>query len=144
MRIVVDTNVLVGAVMSAERANRAVLRRCLLGVDTALLGNALFSEMREVLDRDALFLGSPISAAERTALFEAFCASADWVRPYFLWRPNLRDEADNHLIELAVSGSAYAVVSWNSRDLRSGELRFPQLKILNPVQYLAVVDRSGE
>jgi len=37
-------------------------------------------------------------------------------RIYFLWRPNLRDEADNHLVELAVAGGAQAVVTRNKRD----------------------------
>jgi hypothetical protein len=35
----------------------------------------------------------------------------------FLWRPNLPDEADNHVIELAVAGGASAVVTNNVRDL---------------------------
>ena len=137
----VDTNVIVGAVMSAEHANRAVLRRCLEGIDTPLLGNALFSEMREVLGRTELFAASPISAEHCNTLFEAYCSASEWIATYFLWRPNLRDEADNHLIELAVNGGASTVVSWNVRDLKPGELRFPGLQILNPIQYLAEVGR---
>lgn len=134
-----DTNVLVGAVMSAEHANRAVIRRCLEGLDTPLLGNALFSEVREVLERETLFQNSPISAVERMTLFEAFCASAEWITSYFLWRPNLRDEADNHLIEVAINGGASALVTWNVRDFRLGQLRFPGLRIVNPGDYLAMV-----
>lgn len=34
---------------------------------------------------------------------------------YFAWRPNLADEAGNHLIELAVAGAAGFVVSRNQR-----------------------------
>lgn len=30
-----------------------------------------------------------------------------WTRIYFGWRPNLRDEADNHLVELAVAMSVW-------------------------------------
>lgn len=143
MRIVVDTNVLVGAMMSPEHANRTILRRCLEGEDTPLLGNALFLEMREVMGREALFVDVPVSVQERTVLFEAFCASADWVHTYFLWRPNLRDEADNHLIEIAVAGDGQAIVTWNVRDLRRGELHFPNLEVLDPVEYIAATDREG-
>jgi predicted nucleic acid-binding protein len=55
---------------------------------------------------------------------------------YFTWRPNLRDEADNHLVELAVAGGADAIVTRNLRDLGRMELRFPQLKVLAPEDFL--------
>ena len=55
---------------------------------------------------------------------------------FFLWRPNLGDEGDNHLIELAVAGAAARVVTHNVRDLRSGQLRFPQLRIETPAEFL--------
>ncbi|MFN7664382.1 MAG: PIN domain-containing protein, partial [Inhella sp.] len=45
---------------------------------------------------------------------------------------NLPDEADNHLIELAVAGQASVIVSRNLRDLTRGELRFPGLQVLVP------------
>ncbi|MGB6451955.1 MAG: PIN domain-containing protein [Steroidobacteraceae bacterium] len=137
MRIVVDTNVLVGAVMSPEGANREVLRRCLKGTDTLLLGPALFAEFRDVLAREDLFEGSPVSARERSTLFDALCASAEWITSYFLWRPNLPDESDNHIVELAVTGQASWIGSWNVRDLKRGELAFPQVRVGSPIEYLA-------
>jgi predicted nucleic acid-binding protein len=51
-------------------------------------------------------------------------------------RPNLRDEADNHLIELAVAGGARAIVTKNVRDLRASQLHFPGLRILRPEEAL--------
>jgi predicted nucleic acid-binding protein len=42
---------------------------------------------------------------------------------YFGWRPNLPDEADNHLVELAVAGRASFVVTRNLRDLTRAELK---------------------
>jgi predicted nucleic acid-binding protein len=58
------------------------------------------------------------------------------VRIYFLWRPNLPDEADNHIVELAIAGGAEVIVTNNTSDLRSGELSFPQLQVLTPAQFL--------
>ena len=57
-------------------------------------------------------------------------------RVYFLWRPNLKDESDNHLIELAVAGDADFVVTRNLRDLRGAELHFEPLRILSPEDFL--------
>ena len=59
-----------------------------------------------------------------------------WVPVYYGWRPNLPDEGDNHLIELAIAGHAQAVVTHNVRDLMRGELVWPRLRILTPVQFL--------
>jgi predicted nucleic acid-binding protein len=60
------------------------------------------------------------------------------VEVYYAWRPNLPDEADNHLIELAVAAGAEAIVARNLRELSRGEIKFPSLKILSPEQCLEV------
>ena len=48
----------------------------------------------------------PLTASERRALFDALLSVSEWIKVYYLWRPNLPDEGDNHLIELAVAGGA--------------------------------------
>jgi predicted nucleic acid-binding protein len=100
------------------------------------MGNALLAEFEDLLARAKLFSGSPLKAEEREALLNAFLGTCRWVRIYYLWRPNLRDEADNHIVELAVSGGAEVIVTKNLRDFRNTELSFPNLKILAPEQLL--------
>lgn len=138
LRIVVDTNVFIAAILSPAGENREVVRSCLLGKARPLMGAALFYEYEDVLSRKELMLKSPVSLAERKALFAAFLSVADWVKIYFLWRPNLPDEGDNHLIELALAGSAEAVVTNNLKDFQNGELRFPGLRIQSPHQFLTI------
>ena len=65
-------------------------------------------------------------------MWAAFASRCRWVRVYYLWRPNLPDEADNHLIELAVAGGAEVIVTHNQRDFSRTELRFPGLRVLTP------------
>ena len=49
----------------------------------------------------------PTSAAHKAASNgSSLISRRTWVRVYYLWRPNLPDEADNHLVELAVAGNA--------------------------------------
>jgi predicted nucleic acid-binding protein len=55
---------------------------------------------------------------------------------YYLWRPNLPDEADNHVLELAVAARAAAIVTHNRADFVRSELRFPELRILAPAELL--------
>ena len=135
-RIVVDTNVFTAAVLSPAGVNRRVLRACLTAKAHPLMGAALFHEYEDLLARPDLMKKSPLPPAERRQLFEAFLSVCEWVRIYFLWRPNLPDEADNHLVELALAGGAEAIVTSNVRDVRSGELAFPHLQILTPAEFL--------
>jgi predicted nucleic acid-binding protein len=70
-------------------------------------------------------------------LLDGFLSVSKWVTIYYSWRPNLRDEGDNHVIELAVAGNAPIIATNNIRDFRGSELTFPQLQILNPHQLIA-------
>jgi hypothetical protein len=78
------------------------------------------------------FRESPLSAAVRGQLFEAFLSICNWVHVYYLWRPNLRDEGDNHIVELAVAGGEAAIVTNNVGDFRSADLRFSGIRVLAP------------
>jgi hypothetical protein len=66
----------------------------------------------------------------------ALAQKGRWVTVYYGWRPNLPDEADNHLIELALAGGTSAIVTHNVRDMVRGELRLGRLRILTPAQCL--------
>jgi uncharacterized protein len=139
VRLVIDTNVFVSAVLSPEGTSRTVLRRCLQGVDEPIMGQALFSEHESLLERPDVWVRSLITKQERKTLWHAYLNICRWVRVYYLWRPNLPDEADNHLIELAVAGGAEALLTYNVRDFASPELHFPHLKIYTPPQFLREV-----
>ncbi|MFN7695396.1 MAG: putative toxin-antitoxin system toxin component, PIN family [Burkholderiales bacterium] len=136
--VVVDTNVLVAALLRGGHAARAVLRACLQGHYLPLVGAALSAEYEDVMSRAALFATSGLSAAERDEVLDAFLSRAKWVEVFYAWRPNLPDEGDNHLIELAVAGRAQVIITRNLRDLSKGELRFPGLQVLAPEHCLEV------
>ena len=100
------------------------------------MGQALMTEYESVLSRSSPFVASPVSEAERDALWAALANQCRWVRVYFLWRPNLPGEADNHVIELAVAGGAEAIVTHNRRDFARTELRFPGLRVVSPSELI--------
>lgn len=132
--IVLDTNVLVSALRSEGGAAREVLRRIFLGRYRPVFGNALWLEYEDLLGRDVWT--NTTTDAERRLILATLAQHGRWVSPYFGWRPNLPDEADNHLIELAVASQASAIVTHNVRDLAHGELIWKSLKILTPAQCL--------
>ena len=138
MQIVVDTNVFVGACLGTGASN-AVVASCLRAEHAPLMGAALLAEYEDVLGRAELFRGCRLSEAEREELLDIFLASCRWTRIYFAWRPNLPDEADNHLVELAVAGGASHIVTRNLRHLHGMELKFPGLAAVSPEQFLKEV-----
>jgi predicted nucleic acid-binding protein len=85
-----------------------------------------------VLGRRALFQRSLLSRMERQELLAAFLSVCEWVQVYFSWRPNLRDEGDNYIVELAVAGGATVVATNNVRDFRASDVRFPDIRIVTP------------
>jgi len=133
---VLDTNVLVSALRSEGGASREVLRRVLQGQYRPLFGTTLWLEYESMLGRDVWT--DETTPEEREVVLAALAYRGRWVTTYYGWRPNLPDEGDNHLIELAVAGGAEAVITHNVRDLESGDLRWTQLQILTPAQFLEV------
>jgi uncharacterized protein len=133
---VIDTNVLIGALLKRASHNRGVIRGCLEGKWKPLIGQALFLEYEDVLSRAHLFRSSPLSPPERQEFFAAFLSVCEWVEVYFSWRPNLPDEGDNHVVELAVAGGAARIVTHNVRDFRRSQIRFPGLQVLTPQEFL--------
>ncbi len=143
MIIAIDTNIFIGACIG-QGACLDVIASCLQKDNQALMGSALFAEYEDVLARDALFKGSRLNASERDELLDIFIATTTWTKVYYNWRPNLKDEADNHLIELAIAGNAKTIVTRNLRDFASMELKFPELQILSPEDFLNQQNRQGE
>ncbi len=135
MKVVIDTNIFLGACLGSGAANQ-IMAACLAGKCKPLTGAALFTEYEDVSRRAELFERCRLDENERMELLDIFLSVCEWVRVYYTWRPNLPDEADNHLIELAVAGGADIIVTRNLRDVRGGELHFPHLRIIPPEEFL--------
>ena len=137
MKVVVDTNVMVAALLGKEAATaRQVIELGLQDKITPLMADALFNEYLDVISRDDVMQKCPFDGDERMEFLSAFLACCQWCKIYFGWRPNLQDEGDNHLIELAVAGGANYIVTTNVRDFKNGELLFDGLNIVTPQQFI--------
>ena len=92
-----------------------------------------------MLSREELFTRSRLNSQERNELLDIVLARCQWVRIFYSWRPNLADEGDNHLVELAIAGAADAIVTRNIRDLTQSDMQFPHLANLSTEQFLALL-----
>lgn len=134
--IVVDTSVFISALIGTEGPSREILRNCLQGGYKPLISNALFQEYEDVSKREHILDTCPLTGEEIGQLLNAFYGVCHWVPIYFLWRPNIVDEGDNFLVELALAGNATHIVTNNASDLENAELKFPGLSIVKPEELL--------
>lgn len=132
MRVVVDTNVLVSAFLKPDTAPRQVLRACLCGEFQPVVSNSLFVEYTDVLFRPHLLERYVVSRNELDTVFDALMSVSDWVQIAYMWRPNLKDEADNHVVEACIAGNAQFIVTGNRADFSNPELLFDSFRVVAP------------
>lgn len=134
-RMVVDTSVLISGLIGESGPARAVLRQGLENQYQPLISSPLFQEYEAVSSRPSIREKCPFSAGELQDFLNAWYSCCQWVSIYYLWRPNLPDENDNFLYELAVAGNAQRILTQNMRDMAS-ELIFDGIVIQTPEQFL--------
>lgn len=131
-RLVIDTNVLVAATRNNGGPSFALIqlvRR--LGV-TMCCSPALFLEYEDVLKRPDQLAASGLLLTDVDAILNDLCKVIEPVNTHYQWRPQLRDAADEMVLEAAVNAQANAIVTYNLRDFMPAQ-RFGVL-LLNPEQ----------
>ena len=141
MRIVLDTNVVVAALRSPFGASAALLERALDRRFTLLLSVPLVLEYEGACGDPAQRIVSGLSEPEVGTIISALCAVAEPVRAWFLWRPQLRDPADEIVLETAVNGTADALVTFNRRDFGDAPGAFG-IEVLSPRRALSRIAES--
>ena len=136
MKIILDTNIFVGACLGS-RYDNLVIRGCLTGDFKPLVSHALLFEYEDLIGRGSIF-DHPVALnfEEREILFNALYSVCRLIDVSYLWRPNLKDEGDNFIVELAVAGNADYIVTKNIKDFRQSELVFDSFKVITPKQLL--------
>lgn len=132
MRYLLDTNVLVAAFRSRRGASNAILRRALNGDLPVVVQQKLVYEYRDVLSRPEILAGTGVSFREAEIVLAHLVAAATEIEVRYLWRPNLPDEADNFVLEIAVAAWPCTIVTHNLADFVRAELRFPQAALSTP------------
>lgn len=136
MRLVLDTNVVVAALRSPSGASAALVGQALDRRFTLLLSVPLVLEYEATCNDPAQRIASGLSESEVGTIMAALCAVGEPVQGRFLWRPQLRDAADEMVLEAAVNGRANALVTFNRRDFGGAPGTFG-IDLLTPQQALA-------
>ena len=96
----------------------------------------LVYEYRDVLSRPDILAETGLAWADIELVLAHLVASAHEVEVRYLWRPNLKDEGDNFILEIAVAAWPCTLVTHNLKDFVRAELRFPQIALRTPGQLL--------
>lgn len=141
-RLVLDTNILVAASRSRHGASFAVLQHLRKGSFVALASVPLFLEYEAVLKRPEQLAVGPRTSAMVDAFLDALSLRTEPVHLHFLWRPQLRDPADEMVLETALNGRADALITFNVNDF-SPARKFG-LAVVTPVDLLAQLNQLEE
>lgn len=124
MQLVLDTDVIVAALRSNKGASRQLLIRALDRQIELLVSVPLMVEYEAVLTRPEHLDAAGLTAIEVNELLDALATVAIPVRLRFLWRPKLKDPADEMVLETAVNGGADRLISFNTRHLATATAEF--------------------
>jgi putative PIN family toxin of toxin-antitoxin system len=143
VRYVFDTNVLVAALRSERGASRKLLLSALDGGVLVIASVPLMIEYESVLTRPHHLSATGLSVEETNAVLDALAAVAEPIRLRFLWRPQLRDAADEMVLETAVNGRADRLVTFNLRHLKAAAHRFG-IHAITPPEAWKEMERRNE
>ena len=129
--MVLDTDVVVAALRSPTGASAALLLAALDRRVTLVASVPLVIEYEAVCGLAEHQQAAGVSAADAQVFLDGLAALIEPVETHFLWRPRLRDPADEMVLEAAVNGRADVLVTFNLRDYGSIPLQFG-IKVLRP------------
>ena len=132
MRYLLDTCVVVAALRSRRGASNQVLRLAFERVLPIVIHYKLLAEYCSVLARAAHLAEIGFTPARLDRFLAAIVTVAEEVSVRYLWRPNLPDEDDNFIYEIAFAASPCTIVSHNVRDFAAPELRWPGVVVKTP------------
>lgn len=135
MKVVLDTDVMVAAVLSERGASRQLLLRVVDGLLGSAISVPLLLEYETVLKRPETLRLSRLTTDDVDVILDQVAASMEHVEMFYLWRPMLRDADDDMVLETAVNGQAGVIVTFDIGDFGDAPRRFG-IDVARPGEFL--------
>jgi putative PIN family toxin of toxin-antitoxin system len=143
LRVVLDTSVLVAASRSRAGASFALPQALREGRYQALASVPLMLEYEGVLKRQEHLAIGGRDSRMTDAFLDALSLYIEPVHLHYLWRPQLRDPADEMVLETALNGRANGLITLNIGDFAPVAARF-NIRILTPGAFLQNLKGENE
>lgn len=141
MKIVIDTSVLVAGLRSRLGASNRLLQWVATGQLNPLVTTPLFLEYEAVLKRAEHQLATGLGLVQVDAFLSAFASAAVGVETHYRWRPQLRDTADEMVLECVVNGGADYLITFNVKDFRPSDEQFGY-QLMTPGAFVQEYEQS--
>lgn len=135
MVLVLDTDVVVSAMRSPSGASAELVRMARSGQISIGVTVALALEYEAVCLRAEHIEAAGLTEAEAKNFVNAVIAISQPIKVHYRWRPQLRDPADEMVLEAAVNAGAGALITFNLRHFSSANEAFG-LKLSKPGDFL--------
>lgn len=135
MKIVMDTDTIVAALRSPAGASAELLRRARRQEIILAASVSLFMEYEAVCQRPEHALAAGLDEWSVGIFLDGLACVVDPVEVHFLWRPQLRDPADELVLEAAVNASAHALLTFNMKHFANAAEQFG-LRVMQPGPFL--------
>lgn len=136
MLVTLDTNILYQALMSSSGASHFILQQVRNRKIQIALSVPVFYEYQDVLTRETSLQDFHLQIPDIDKFLRFIAYIGNVFDIYFLLRPNLKDEKDNKILELAVTSSSDVLITCNIRDFQQAELQFESLHIMTPSEFV--------
>jgi len=137
MRVVLDANVLVSAIISPRGAPAEILARWQEGMFDLVISPPILRELDRVLHYPRIQQRYHLPEEDVQRFLTLLRRVADVVLPTERLAIIERDQADNRYLECALAGKAGIIVSGDRHLLDLGEYR--GIQVLAPVGFLAIL-----
>jgi putative PIN family toxin of toxin-antitoxin system len=124
MKYVFDTDVIVAAIRSPNGASAALIRALQLGQVKVAASVALFVEYEATCTRAEHVLAAGLQINDVNDFLDGLAGLMEPTDIHYLWRPQVRDPADDMVLEAAVNAMADVIVSFNVKDYADAPQRF--------------------
>jgi putative PIN family toxin of toxin-antitoxin system len=135
MIVTLDTNILYQALNSQHGASFYIFQLIRAGSIRLALSNSVFCEYEDVLTRSTSLQAFELTKQDVTKFLRYIAFIGEKFEPYFLFRPNLKDEADNMFVELAIVSHSQYLVTSNIKDYKSSSLILDNFQLLTPANF---------
>lgn len=143
MKIVLDTNIIVAALMSRNGiANALLIKLFEMDQKINVVSNPLVLEMEAVLKRNENKVSCGNLDDNAIDLFiDDLCLISHQQKINFLWRPFLHDPQDDMVLETAFNSQAEIIVTYNLKDFTGVEHYFG-IKIMTPKEFYPLLGET--
>jgi predicted nucleic acid-binding protein len=97
----------------------------------------VFQEYRDLLSREDVQRKLNLEAGDSDAILQFIAVVARPTTVHYAWRPNLRDEDDNMIMELALASGSEYLITRNIRDfVVRTDLSNDEVRVVTPGEFM--------